>query len=372
MAEALLDAVAPPSVPAGLRLRPAHPGDCERVWQLNNEAGARAASRSPEPIAPADHDGWFAARLADPDTLLAIVELDGRPAGVIRIERRAGAAELSLAVDPAERGRGLGRAAVRAAAEAAAARWPTAALEAWVADDNRASIRCFESAGFAEAGGRRIGDRWFRRYRRPRRRESMSAATDPLALWRSEFGRDYTERNDREMPGRQSAWRDMVGDLPMASALEVGSNVGWNLTYLSRLGTYRLVGIEPQPDVVRRGRRRSDAFALLEGDAFDLPFKDRSFDLVFTSGVLIHIRPRDLPRALAEIDRVSRRYVLYVEYDHPSEVEVPYRGRAGALWKRDHRAAWRAAAPHLVPVRGGLWGRERDYDDCSWCLFEKR
>jgi pseudaminic acid biosynthesis-associated methylase len=197
------------------------------------------------------------------------------------------------------------------------------------------------------------------------------AATEQLALWTSGFGRDYTERNDRELPGRQGAWREMMTGLPIDSVLEVGCNVGWNMTYLARLGDYQLVGVEPQAEVVRRGRRRADDYAILEGNAFDLPFKDEAFDLVFTSGVLIHIHPRDLPRALAEIDRVSRRFVLYIEYDHPSEVELPYHGKGGALWKRDHRAAWLAAAPHLRPVRGGLWGRVRDYDDCSWCLFEK-
>jgi pseudaminic acid biosynthesis-associated methylase len=197
------------------------------------------------------------------------------------------------------------------------------------------------------------------------------AATDQLALWTSGFGREYTDRNDREMPGRVAAWREMIGGLPIESVLEVGCNVGWNLTYLSRIGSYRLVGVEPQPDAARRGRRRGDEFAILEGNAFDLPFKDRSFDLVFTSGVLIHIHPRDLSAALAEIERVSRRFVLYVEYDHPNEVELAYRGQGGALWKRDHAAAWLAAAPALRPVRRGWWGRDHDYDDCGWCLFEK-
>jgi pseudaminic acid biosynthesis-associated methylase len=198
-----------------------------------------------------------------------------------------------------------------------------------------------------------------------------SAATEQLALWTSGFGRDYTERNDRELPGRVEAWREMIGGLPVTSVLEVGCNLGWNLSYLARLGDYQLVGIEPQADAVRAGQERGDRFTILEGNAFDLPFKDGSFDLVFTSGVLIHIHPRDLPRALAEMERVSRRFLLYVEYDHPTEVELPYRGHGGALWKRDHRAAWLAAAPDLRLLRGGLWGRDRDYDDCTWCLFEK-
>jgi RimJ/RimL family protein N-acetyltransferase len=159
--------VADPLRPA-VRLRPARLSDCERVWRLNNEAGARAASRSPAPIQLADHRRWFSHRLADPDTTLDVVERgDGAPVGVVRVERRAGAAELSLAIEPAERGRGIGGAAVHAAAEAAARRWPATPIEAWVADDNRASIRCFEGAGFALTGLRSIDGRCFRLYRRP-------------------------------------------------------------------------------------------------------------------------------------------------------------------------------------------------------------
>lgn len=365
---------------APIRLRPAATADCERVWQLNNEASARAASRLPAPIPRDEHGRWFAARLADPATALDMIERgDGTSVGVVRVERRGAVAELSLAIDPCERGRGIGSAALRAAAAAAGVRWPGIPLEAWIAEDNRASVRCFEAAGFARSRGEPIGARAFRLHRfRPTQERSMNrasttsaAATQQLDLWTSDFGRDYTERNDRELPGRTAAWRDMVAGLTIASILEVGCNVGWNLTYLSRVGSYRLVGVEPQPEVVRRGRRRGDEFAILEGDAFDLPFKDGSFDLVFTSGVLIHIHPRDLARALAEIERVSRRYILYVEYDHTSEVELSYRGHGGALWKRDHHAAWLAAAPGLRELRRGFWGRERDYDDCGWCLFEK-
>jgi UDP-2,4-diacetamido-2,4,6-trideoxy-beta-L-altropyranose hydrolase len=150
-----------------LRLRAARPSDCERVWRFNNEASARAASRSTEPIPLADHVRWFNVRLGDPDTVLDIVEVDaGRPVGVVRIEWRGEAAELSVTIDPAERGRGLGSATVRAAVAAAAARWPAAPVVAWIAADNEASVRCFEAAGFEPAGGRPIGGRWFREYRR--------------------------------------------------------------------------------------------------------------------------------------------------------------------------------------------------------------
>jgi hypothetical protein len=86
---------------------------------------------------------------------------------------------------------------------------------------------------------------------------------------------------------------------------------------------------------------------------------------------LIHISPKDLPAALFELARVSKRYLLYVEYDAEVEEEVPYRGHSHALWRRDHRAAYLRTIPGLKLVRAGHWGWEYGFDCCAWGLLEK-
>lgn len=195
--------------------------------------------------------------------------------------------------------------------------------------------------------------------------------TSQLALWRSEFGRDYTDRNDRELPERVAAWRRLLDGLAPARVLEVGCNVGWNLEYLRRLGAGELYGVEPQAYAVARARARGPAFGVVQGTAFDLPFRDGWFDLAFTSGVLIHIAGEQIGAALDEIYRVSRRWIVAIEYDHPSEQEVRYRGHAAALWKRDHGALWQARYPSLRRVRRLALGAADGYDDCTAHLFEK-
>jgi pseudaminic acid biosynthesis-associated methylase len=199
--------------------------------------------------------------------------------------------------------------------------------------------------------------------------------TSQLALWRSEFGRDYTNRNDRDKPERVASWRQLLEGVDLARdlvrVLEVGCNVGWNLVYLERLGVRELYGIEPQPVAVERARHRRPAFNILHGTAFDLPFRDGYFDLVFTSGVLIHIAPESLGLALDEIARVSRRWIAALEYDQPSEQEISYRGHAEALWKRDHGTAWLTRHPNLRLVRRLELGTEQGYDDSTAHLFEK-
>jgi pseudaminic acid biosynthesis-associated methylase len=195
--------------------------------------------------------------------------------------------------------------------------------------------------------------------------------TTQLNLWRSEFGRDYTDRNDREKPERVISWKRVLEGIAPARVLEVGCNVGWNLEYLRRLGVAELYGIEPQLYAVERARWRGPQFGVLQGTAFDLPFKDGWFDLSFTSGVLIHISPETVGAALDEIYRVSKKWIVAIEYDDKKETEINYRGHAGALWKRDHGALWMNRFPNLREIRRIELGAADGYDDCTAHLFEK-
>lgn len=197
--------------------------------------------------------------------------------------------------------------------------------------------------------------------------------TEQLELWRSAFGREYTDRNDQEKPERVVSWRRLLDGIVPERVLEIGCNVGWNLEYLRRLGVADLYGMEPQPYAVSRARARNPRFNVLHGTAFELPFRDGFFDLVFTSGVLIHIAPDEVGKALDEMFRVSRRYIVAIEYGAASQPdqEVLYRGKQSALWKRDHGALWRRRYPQLREIRTLQLGVADGYDDCTANLFEK-
>lgn len=197
--------------------------------------------------------------------------------------------------------------------------------------------------------------------------------TRQLELWRSAFGREYTDRNDQEKRERVTSWQRLLEGIQPKRVLEIGCNVGWNLEYLRRLGAEELFGIEPQAYAVSRARARNPVFNVLQGTAFDLPFKDGFCDLVFTSGVLIHISPDALGSALDEMYRVSARYIVCIEYGAPTtnEQEVLYRGHQAALWKRDHGAIWQRRFPNLREIRSLSFGVADGYDDCRANLFEK-
>ena len=192
-----------------------------------------------------------------------------------------------------------------------------------------------------------------------------------LALWRSQFGREYTDRNDVAKPERIVSWQRLLDGIVPQRAVEVGCNVGWNLTYLKELGVKELYAVEPQPYAVEKARARNPEYNVLCGTGFDLPFKDGFADLAFTSGVLIHVAPADVAKVMAEMYRVSRRYIVAIEYDWPTEEEIQYRGNGDSLWKRPHGQIWQASYPALKLLRKLELSPAEGYDNCTAHLFEK-
>lgn len=206
--------------------------------------------------------------------------------------------------------------------------------------------------------------------------------SDQLDLWRSKFGIDYAYRSENSISFENQKrllldWGKVLKSANIAfphSALEVGCNIGRNLIALRQL-IPELHGIEPNEQVVKIAEKNSalSGVDLQVGSAFELPFADASVDLVFTSGVLIHIAPDDLPRAIKEIHRVSRRYIACIEYFSHELTEVKYRGHDGALFKQDFGKLYLQSFPDLRVVDYGfLWEPVDSGDDMNWWLFEKK
>ena len=172
--------------------------------------------------------------------------------------------------------------------------------------------------------------------------------TAQLEHWQSDFGRAYTDRNSL-LPealdalylknygvARTELNRRFLADIPRsARILEVGCNEGNQLCALREMGFRHLYGIEIQEYALRRARTRLDNAQLALATAFEIPYPDGFFDLVFTSGVLIHIAPADLPKALREIHRCAGSFIWGFEYYSPRPMEVCYRGHSSLLWKAD-------------------------------------
>ena len=193
--------------------------------------------------------------------------------------------------------------------------------------------------------------------------------------WKSGFGDAYTERNrpSEEVIAQTAAalagiWQHVTP--PPATVLEVGANVGRNIRALQRITTARLHAVEPNPTA--RTELVEVLGAVHDATAEALPFADDSMDLVFTSGVLIHIPDDALGQALDELHRVAHRWVLSIEYFNPTPQTVDYQGHDGMLFKRDYGSLWLDRFHDLEHVANGFqWRRTTGQDNVNWWLFRK-
>jgi len=204
--------------------------------------------------------------------------------------------------------------------------------------------------------------------------------THQLKNWRGEFGNEYTIRNvadEKALFARTKMWSRIldaiIGDLPK-TIVEVGSNLGLNLRALKKLTDARLIAIEPNESALNK---LVEDGVLKEDDAHSaiaaaIPLEDGAVDLAFTSGVLIHISPEQLPQSMAEIYRISSKYIICCEYFADKPQQIQYRGHDGLLFKRDFGDYWMELYPDLKLVDYGfLWKRATGLDNITWWIFKK-
>ncbi len=176
----------------------------------------------------------------------------------------------------------------------------------------------------------------------------MLKMTDQMEAWTGSFGQEYTDRNAISLEEMEALYKGYYGITRTElnekflrgidrsiRILEVGSNVGNQLLCLQKMGFHNLYGIELQSYAVEFSKSRTRHINIIEGSAFDIPYKDGYFDLVFTSGVLIHIHPSDIAGVMEEIHRCTRDYIWGLEYYADEYTNITYRGQENLLWKTD-------------------------------------
>jgi ubiquinone/menaquinone biosynthesis C-methylase UbiE len=128
--------------------------------------------------------------------------------------------------------------------------------------------------------------------------------------------------------------------------LDVGCGGGPHLRFFAELGAERplLHGIDLVPDRIERGREMAPDIDLRVGDAAQLPFPDRSFDLVSQFTALCNLTDSEtLRQAAAEMRRVLRPGGAIVSFDVA-------RAAAGAPYRAITLTDLQELFPDLTPV----------------------
>ena len=213
----------------------------------------------------------------------------------------------------------------------------------------------------------------------------MPEETAQMTKWSGDFGKEYTDRNIFTVEeldnlyiknygiSRTSMNKEFVNSINKESKiLEVGSNVGNQLTNLQSLGFSNLYGIELQQYAVEISKKRTKNINIIQGSAFEIPFKDNLFNLVYTSGVLIHISPLDIEKVIHEIYRTSNKFIWGFEYYSEVLQEVKYRNNNKLLWKRDFKQLYLDLYPDLELVNEKKYKYFNSNNFDSMFLLKKR
>lgn len=194
--------------------------------------------------------------------------------------------------------------------------------------------------------------------------EKIFKSTNQLKEWNGTFGVKYTDRNTVSIKELTRIYKDNYGitrtelnSLFLGSMdrsiriLEVGTNLGNQLLFLQGMGFKNLYGIEPQQYAIDIFKKRTKNIDIRKADIFDIPFENGYFDLVFTAGVLIHIHPNDIEKAMKEIYRCSKRYIWGFECYSKDYKEILYRGKKELLWKADYLKIYKKLFPDIKEIK---------------------
>jgi pseudaminic acid biosynthesis-associated methylase len=191
-----------------------------------------------------------------------------------------------------------------------------------------------------------------------------SQETEQGEKWAGDFGKEYTDRNPQDIDDFDKVYlknfaitrtelnKEFLKEIPkQAKILEIGCNVAAQLDGLKKLGFTDLTGTDVSKYAIEKAKQKHPEINFYIGSALKLPFKDNEFDLVFTSGVLIHIHPKDLPKAISEIQRISKKYIWCFEYFSQELKEIEYHGNKNILWKRDFLSQFLNQYPNLKIIK---------------------
>lgn len=155
-----------------------------------------------------------------------------------------------------------------------------------------------------------------------------NAFDDPVVA--SHYEQWYAGRGRRAVKLEKRLFQKLLAGFPNAkTALEIGSGTGHFTRWLVSEGL-DVVGLDLSPRMLREARSRG-ASPFVLGNALDLPFADRSFDLVVFVTSLEFIANRGL--ALAEASRVARCGLLLGVLNRWSLTTLSYRLSRRGLWR---------------------------------------
>jgi ubiquinone/menaquinone biosynthesis C-methylase UbiE len=151
-----------------------------------------------------------------------------------------------------------------------------------------------------------------------------------------DYWNKYTDDNESKHNEEFSKFiRDLATSLRSNNVLEVGCNIGNDLSSFS--ADFDVQGVDLNEHALDLAKKRFPTFKFTKGSIIDLPYEDSSIDFVFTHYVLNYISEEGIDKAISELYRVSKKYILTCELYDENEGMLDGNSKT---WKRNIYKKW--------------------------------
>ncbi len=200
-------------------------------------------------------------------------------------------------------------------------------------------------------------------------------------FWKGEFGDFYRDRHPtiersddayNQLAGVSitSIFQEFFSSIDKKnSILELGCNIGLKLGLLQRLGFKNLYGVEINTKSYEMAKQNFPKINFVNASIEEFNSHGITFDLVYTSGVLIHIHPRNLESVIRKIVKLSTKYIFGFEYYSDELKSINYRGHSEVLWKQNFPALFKKIFPSLEIIKEKKFSyKEQNLTDIAYLI----
>jgi len=151
--------------------------------------------------------------------------------------------------------------------------------------------------------------------------------------YNEEFWDKYADENEARYNEEFSKYtRDLAASLRCTSVLEIGCGTGIDLRLFP--DTFQIHGVDLNEHALDIAKEKLPNGNFQKGDITDLPFKESSIDFVFTHKLLNYLDDETLEKGVAEMYRVSGKYIMNCETFAETEKQIDEKHKFRNMYER--------------------------------------
>tara|TARA_B100001250_G_scaffold414462_1_gene453010 strand:+ start:1700 stop:2326 length:627 start_codon:yes stop_codon:yes gene_type:complete len=196
-----------------------------------------------------------------------------------------------------------------------------------------------------------------------------------LNYWLNNF--KYVERNNKfdNLLGKK-VWHNLLKNKKIYNVLECGSNIGRNLKQINlAYPNKKLSFIELNTEAFQICKLNKNIENSHNSSIENCKIPRNSYDLVFTSGVLIHLNDQTFRKVIKKMIKWTKKYIIILEYFSTTRIEKEYRGKKGLLFLREYGEEFLKTKKLNLLECGFLYSKiykKAGFDDVTYWIFKKK